>query len=82
MDESNSPFLNIPGISYRMGAMIITETGDFSQFDSPDKTLAFAGMSPSTYQSRQLDNYHSKMENRVSKYLRYAMFNATTYVGL
>ena len=39
MDEINSPILSIPGISYRMGAMIIAEIGDFSQFDSPDKDV-------------------------------------------
>lgn len=80
MDEIGSPILSIPGISYRMGAMIIAEIGDFSRFDSPDKILAYAGLSPSTYQSGQLDNSHSRMEKRGSKYLRYALFNATKYV--
>lgn len=65
-----------------MGAMIIAEIGDFSRFDSPDRILAYAGMSPSTYQSGQLDNCHSHMEKRGSKYLRYALFNAAKYVCL
>ena len=82
MDEINSPILSIPGISYRMGAMIIAEIGDFSRFDSHDKLLAYAGMSPSTYQSGQLDSCHSRMEKRGSRYLRYALFNATSYVCL
>ena len=47
MDEINSPILTIPGISYRMGAMIIAEIGDFNRFNSADKILAYAGMSPS-----------------------------------
>ena len=34
--------------------MILAEIGDFSRFDSPDKILAYAGLSPSTYQSWQL----------------------------
>lgn len=80
MDEINSPILTIPGISYRMGAMIIAEIGDFSRFDSPDKILAYAGMSPSIYQSGQLDNCYSHMEKRGSRYLRYALYNATKYV--
>ena len=80
MDEINSPILTIPGISYRMGAMIIAEIGDFSRFDSYDKILAYAGMSPSTYQSGQLNNCHSHMEKRGSKYLRYALYNAAKYV--
>ena len=80
MDEINSPILSIPGINYRMGAMIIAEVGDFSRFDSPDKILAYAGLSPSTYQSGQLDSSYSHMEKRGSRYLRFALFNATKYV--
>ena len=80
MDEINSPILSIPGINYRMGAMIIAEIGDFSRFDSPDKILAYAGFSPSTYQSGQLDSAYSHMEKRGSKYLRYALYNAAKYV--
>ncbi len=80
MDKIDSPILTIPGISYRMGAMIIAEIGDFSKFDSPDKILAYAGLSPSTYQSGQFQSNHSKMEKRGSKYLRYALFNAAKFV--
>ena len=81
-EEIKSPILTIPGISYRMGAMIIAEIGDFNRFDSADKILAYAGMSPSTYQSGQLDHCHSRMEKRGSRYLRYALYNATKYVCL
>ena len=79
-NEIKSPILTIPGISYRMGAMILAEIGDFSRFDSADKILAYAGMSPSTYQSGKLDNCYSHMEKRGSRYLRYALYNATKYV--
>jgi hypothetical protein len=80
MDEINSPILSIPGIGYRMGAMIIAEIGDFSRFDSPDKILAYAGLSPSIYQSGQLESSYSRMEKRGSRYLRYALFNSTKFV--
>jgi transposase len=80
MDDIHSPILSIPGISYRMGAMIIAEIGNFSRFDSPDKILAYAGMSPATYQSGQLESSYSHMEKRGSRYLRYALYNATKYV--
>ncbi len=80
MEKINSPILTIPGISYRMGAMIIAEISDFSHFDSPDKILAYAGLSPSTYQSGQLDGAYSHMEKRGSRYLRDALYNATKYV--
>ena len=80
MDETQSPIMTIPGISYRMGAMILAEVGDFARFDNADKILAYAGLSPSTYQSGQLDSSHSHMEKRGSRYLRYAIFNATKFV--
>ena len=80
MDEINSPILSIPGISYRMGAMIVAEIGDFNRFSSPDKILAYAGLSPSTYQSGQLLSSYSHMEKRGSRYLRYALFNAARFV--
>lgn len=80
MDSLNSPITTIPGLKNRMGAMILAEVGDFSRFDSADQILAYAGLSPSTYQSRQLTSSHSRMEKRGSRYLRYALFNATQYV--
>lgn len=80
MDSLDAPILGIPGINYRMGAMILAELGDMSRFSSPDKILAYAGMSPSTYQSGQLTSSYAHMEKRGSRYLRYALFNATKYV--
>ena len=80
MDTIDAPILGIPGINYRMGAMILAELGDLSRFSSPDKILAYAGMSPSTYQSGQLTSSYAHMEKRGSRYLRYALFNATQYV--
>ena len=80
MDKINSPILTIPGINYRMGAMILAEIGDFNRFKGPDNILAYAGMSPTTYQSGNFESTHSRMEKRGSKYLRYALFNAAKYV--
>lgn len=80
MDKIDSPITSIPGIGLSMAAMIIAEIGDFNNFDSPDKILAFSGLSPSTYQSGKLNNCYSHMEKRGSRYLRYALFNATKFV--
>lgn len=80
MDAIDSPILSIPGISYALGAVIVSEVGDFSRFDNPDKLLAYAGCSPSTYQSGQMYSTHAKMEKRGSKYLRWALINAARYV--
>ncbi len=80
MDVIDSPIISIPGIGQNLGAVILAEIGDFSQFESPDKILAFAGCSPSTYQSGQLYSSHAKMEKRGSRYLRWALLNAAAYV--
>lgn len=80
MDAIDSPILSVPGISYGIGSMIVSEIGDFSRFDSPDKILAYAGCSPTTYQSGQLYSSHAAMEKRGSKYLRWALINAARYV--
>ncbi|MGM9569954.1 MAG: IS110 family transposase [Agathobacter sp.] len=80
MDELHPTITTIPGIGNKMGAMIIAEIGDFSRFANPDKILAYAGFSPSTYQSGQLVNCYAHMEKRGSKYLRYALYNAAKYV--
>ncbi len=82
MEDLNSPITSIPGIGFRMAAMILAEVGDFSRFDSPDKLLAYAGLSPSTYQSGHLRNCYPHMEKRGSRYLRYALYNAAKYVCL
>ena len=76
MNELHSPITSIPGLGYRMAAMILAEVGDFS----PDKLLAYDGRSPSTYQSGQLKNCYPHMEKRGSRYLRYALYNAAKYV--
>jgi transposase len=80
MSSLKTVITTIPGISFRLGAMILAEIGDFSRFENADQILAFAGLSPSTYQSGQLTSSHAKMEKRGSRYLRYALFNATKYV--
>ena len=80
VDSLNSPIITISGISYRMAAIIIAETENFQNFDSAEQILAYAGLEPSVYQSGQLTSTHAKMVKRGSKYLRYALFNATKFV--
>lgn len=80
MDELKPPILSIPGMGFHSAAMILAEVGDFSNFNSPDKVLAYAGCSPSTYQSGKLTNCYAHMEKRGSRYLRYALYTATKYV--
>ena len=81
MNSIQSPITTIPGMGLRMGAMILAEVGDFANFDSPDKILAYAGLSPSTYESGKLKatGTYAHMEKRGSRYLRYAIFNARQF---
>ena len=80
VDSLGTTILTIPGIGYATASPILAQLGDFFKFETPDKILAFAGMSPSTYQSGQLTNCYAHMEKRGSKYLRFALYNATKYV--
>ena len=80
IDTDPPRMMDIPGMGPRMVAVIMAEVGDFNRFSSPDKLLAYAGLSPTTYQSGQLTSTYAKMEKRGSRYLRYALFNATKFV--
>src|SRR5699024_10645072 len=82
MKELHSPITTIPGVGFRMAAIVSDEVGAFTRSASPDKLLAYAGMSPSTYQSGQLKTCYPHIEKRGSRYLRYALYNATKYVCL
>ena len=75
-EEINSPMESIPGISFRLAAVIESEICDFQKFSSPDKILAFAGLLPTTYQSGKFTSQNSAMEKRGSRYLRCTLFLA------
>jgi transposase len=70
MDEIASPILSIPGISYTLGSIIISEIGNIERFSSPCKLLAFAGLDPTVKQSGTFNATHIKMSKRGSKLLR------------
>lgn len=78
--ELNTPLITIPGISYISASMILSEIGDINWFSSSAKLLAFAGLEPSTYQSGKFTSTHAVMVKRGSKYLRWAILNATRLV--
>src|SRR5690606_33427569 len=42
MDTLDSPIVTIPGISYRLGSIIIAEIGNILNFQNPAQLLAFA----------------------------------------
>ena len=81
MDEIGSPLLTIPGISYTLGAMILSEIGDIKNFANPARLLAYAGLDPSCYQSGKFNADRTPMVKHGSSYLRYAMIQAAMCVS-
>lgn len=77
MDELNSVILTIPGISYTLGSIILSEIGNIDKFTSPTKLLAFEGLDPSVKQSGNFNATIIRMSKRGSKLLRYAMLRAS-----
>lgn len=82
MNKIDSPIMSIPGISFNLGSIIISEIGDINNFESPAKLLAFAGLEPSTHQSGTYKSSYAKMVKRGSKYLRWALLNAARLVSM
>lgn len=81
MDEIDSPILTIPGISYTLGAIILSEIGDIRRFSSPAKLTAFAGIEPSVYQSGKFHADSGSMVKRGSPILRWALIQAARCVA-
>jgi len=76
MIEINSPILTIPGISYNLGSVILSEIGNIENFANPSKLLAFAGLEPSTHQSGNYQATRVGMVKRGSSHLRWALLQA------
>lgn len=68
------PCLSLPGIGELSAAVILSEFGDFSRFDSPSKMLSFAGLEPGYFQSGQSE-FTGHMVKHGSSQLRYALMN-------
>ena len=76
VNDLQSPLLTIPGIGFRLTAIILAEIGDITRFSSPDQLLAFAGLEPSTYQSGKFKADKTPMVKHGSTYLRWALMQA------
>lgn len=73
------PMLTIPGIGVASTAVILSEFGDLSKFNSPSKLLSFAGLEPGYFQSGTSKNT-GKMVKHGSSHLRYAIMNCAQTV--
>ncbi len=80
IDELNSVILTIPGISYTLCSIILSEIGNIDKFASPTKLLAFEGLNPPVKQSGNFNATIIKMYKRGFKLLRYAMLRASALI--
>jgi len=77
--ELNPRMLSIPGIGEISAATILSEYGDISNFSSPSKMLAYAGLEPSIIQSGTLES-NGKMVKHGSGHLRYSIMNTAMII--
>ena len=82
MIELESPILSIPGISYNLGSIILSEIVDINRFDTSTQLQAFAGLDPATHQSGKFIANGVSMVKRGSPYLRWAILNAARLVAM
>jgi transposase len=74
----NSCLCTITGIGSTLAAVILSEIGDITRFESSAKLAAFAGIDPSVKQSGEFSGTQNKMSKRGSPYLRRAIWLAST----
>jgi transposase len=76
--KQQTQLLTIPGISYITAGTILGETVGFHKRNErdPRALLAYAGLDPALEQSGQFAG-QTKMSNRGSPYLRYALMQAS-----
>lgn len=72
--DLDRPILTIPGIGIMSAAIILSEYGDISKFNSPAQMLSFAGLEPGYYQSGQSE-HTGHMVKRGSSHLRCGIMN-------
>ena len=78
MQKLDTQITTIIGVGPILGSVILSEIGDISRFDSPDKLAAYAGIDPTIKQSGQFEGNQNKMSKRGSPYLRRALWLAAS----
>ena len=76
MSKLDLPFMSIPGMGMKQGAIIASTIIDINRFSSPSKVLAFAGLDPRVRQSGQFNARSTRMSKRGDSLLRYALVYA------
>jgi len=70
----NPPTLSVKGIGAVSAAAILSEFGDISRFENPNKMLSFAGLEPGYFQSGTSE-HQGHMVKRGSPHLRSTLLN-------
>ncbi|WP_221892184.1 transposase [Cetobacterium sp. 8H] len=75
-----TPLISIPGISYTLASIILSEIGDITRFQTLGKLLAFVGLEPFVYQSENFQVTGTSMVKIGSTYLRWAVIHLRNYL--
>lgn len=78
LHQTNDVITSIIGIGDILGAIIISEIGDISRFESASQLVAYAGLDSSVKQSGDFIGTKTKISKRGSPYLRRAIWLAAT----
>ncbi|SCL75809.1 Transposase IS116/IS110/IS902 family protein [Methanoculleus chikugoensis] len=79
-EESLQIVTSVPGIGFRVGAVILAEIGDISQFASPKQLVIWAGLAPAVYESAGKTT-HGHIAKRGSKYLWTVLIEAAQVIA-
>jgi transposase len=79
--EINPPTLSIRGVGQVSAAVIVSEFGDFSRFENPNKMRSFAGLEPGYFQSGTFE-HNGRMVKRGSSHLRCTLMNCARSIRL
>lgn len=76
LDEIEPLILTVPGISYKLGAQIVSEISDVKRFKNASAIVRYAGINPSRNQSGTFDGEANHITKQGSPYLRRALYLA------
>jgi transposase len=79
-EESLQIVTSVPGIGFKVGAVILAEIGDISQFAGPKNLVSWAGLAPAVYESAG-KTAHGHITKRGSKYLRTVLIETAQVIA-
>ena len=72
--------LSLPGMSHRTGPRFLAEVGALARFSSPDALAAYAGLTPTLWQSGRSSGTHF-LTRRCNLHLRQACWSAALFTN-